>query len=184
MNARDLQRLMALNPCNEAVEWAKGYPTLDAAWAACERPDWLLWWIGATVAQEPDSLGRRWLVLLAAEFAGAVPQVGARAEAVDLAARWGAGDPHVTLEMLVAASDAASAAAWAAASDAASAAAWAARAAAWAASDAERAAAWAARAAASAAVWAASDAARAAASDAAWAAQCTAIRALFPTVPV
>ena len=151
MNARDLQRLMALNPCNEAVEWAKGYPTLDAAWAACERPDWLLWWIGATVAQEPDSLGRRWLVLLAAEFAGAVPQVGARAEAVDLAARWGAGDPHVTLEMLAAASDAASAAAsaaaWAAASDAASAAAW-------------------------------------AASDAAWAAQCTAIRALFPTVPV
>ncbi len=114
MNADDMARLTALNPCHESVEWAEGYPTLDAAWQACERPDWLLWWIGATVAQEPDSLGRRWLALLAAEFAGAVPQVGAGAEAVDLVARWGAGDPDVTREMLAAASAAASAATWAA----------------------------------------------------------------------
>lgn len=111
MNTHDRARLTALYACSEAVAWAKGYPTLDAAWAACERPDWLLWWIGRTVAREPGSLGRRWLALLAAECAGAVPQVGAGAEAVDLAARWGAGDPDVTLEMLAAASAAARAAA-------------------------------------------------------------------------
>lgn len=35
--------LLRLGACAEAVEWAAPYETLDAAWAACERPDWLLW---------------------------------------------------------------------------------------------------------------------------------------------
>lgn len=36
----DLVRLQA---CDDAVEWARGYDTMDAAWAACERGDWMLW---------------------------------------------------------------------------------------------------------------------------------------------
>ena len=35
--------LRKLGACSEAVEWAKGYPTLQAAWDACERADWMLW---------------------------------------------------------------------------------------------------------------------------------------------
>ena len=32
--------------CAEALEWALGYPTREAAWKACERSDWLFWYAG------------------------------------------------------------------------------------------------------------------------------------------
>ncbi len=35
--------LRRLDACSDAIIYAKGYDTLDSAWAACERPDWMLW---------------------------------------------------------------------------------------------------------------------------------------------
>jgi hypothetical protein len=29
--------------CADAKEWARDYPTLQAAWDACRRPDWMGW---------------------------------------------------------------------------------------------------------------------------------------------
>ena len=36
--------LTALNACPDARDWARDYPTLRAAWDACERADWLFWY--------------------------------------------------------------------------------------------------------------------------------------------
>lgn len=40
-----LARLRSLDACSEAVEWLKAsdHQTLQEAWDACERADWLLW---------------------------------------------------------------------------------------------------------------------------------------------
>ena len=35
--------LRKLGACPAAVEWARGFPTLQAAWDACGRADWMLW---------------------------------------------------------------------------------------------------------------------------------------------
>ena len=43
----DLAKLLTrLKACDEARRWAKPYATLAEAWAACTRPDWMLWLVG------------------------------------------------------------------------------------------------------------------------------------------
>ena len=44
--AKWVKALKRAGACREAVEWAGQYPTLQAAWDACERGDWMLWWVG------------------------------------------------------------------------------------------------------------------------------------------
>ena len=31
-----------------AKRWARGFRTLQAAWRACHRSDWLIWWLSET----------------------------------------------------------------------------------------------------------------------------------------
>ena len=136
--------LCRLGACPEAVEWAKPYATLQQAWDACERPDWMLWLCEQTNTHHDKS------VRLAFAFAdravrvdavAALRSAGLTAEADRLAALPVIDSPAAAGAARSAAG-AASAAAWAtsAAAGATSAAAWAARSAAGAAS----AAAWAA----------------------------------------
>ena len=61
--------LVALDACREAVEWANIHPDLAAAWAACERGDWMLWLIGKTINQEPEHDDRKRLVFAACRCA-------------------------------------------------------------------------------------------------------------------
>mgnify|MGYP001005634458 CR=1 FL=1 len=35
--------LIKLGACKPAIKWARQYPTLAEAWAACDHPDWMLW---------------------------------------------------------------------------------------------------------------------------------------------
>ena len=35
--------LIEMKACHEAVQWAQEYPTAQAAWDACRRPDWMFW---------------------------------------------------------------------------------------------------------------------------------------------
>lgn len=50
----ELQNLLkSLGACKEAVEWTKNYSSLDDAWAACPRVDWMLWLWGK-YAHIPD----------------------------------------------------------------------------------------------------------------------------------
>jgi hypothetical protein len=151
-------RLRRMGACPEAVEWAQPYATLQEAWDACERADWMLWLIGHL-----DGRYSRRLRLAACACARTALRFIPAGEdrplrAIETAERFARGE----------ATDAQLATAWAAAGAAARAAA---RAAAWkaawnAAWDAAWAAAWDA---AWATAWnAAWNAARAAARDAAW----------------
>ena len=48
MNALQ-RRLVKTGVCPEAFEFAGGFSSFKAAWRACKRPDWLLWWLGRNV---------------------------------------------------------------------------------------------------------------------------------------
>ena len=104
-------KLVQLNACCEAVQWAQGYPSLRAAWEACERGDWMLWLAGRTCRTLPQ---RKRLVLAAcacARTALRYVKVGEKRPraAIRMAERWARGDCSVSLQ------DVRSAAAYAAA---------------------------------------------------------------------
>ena len=51
-----VEYLRSLNACNDAITWAMGFPSLEAAWHVCQRSDWMIWllirtgsWDDATV---------------------------------------------------------------------------------------------------------------------------------------
>jgi hypothetical protein len=123
--------LAELRACEEAVTWAKGYGSLDAAWAACERGDWMLWLAGR-LGGPPESGQRKTLVLCACACARlALPYVPTGETrplaAIETAERWARGEATLD-EVRVArraaaayAASAAAAAADAAAADAAAA---------------------------------------------------------------
>ena len=93
-------KLVQLNACREAVEWAKGYPTLTTAWAACDRADWMLWLAGKVCRTLPQ---RKRLVLAAcacARTALRYVKVGEKRPraAIRTAERWAHGDRSVSLQ--------------------------------------------------------------------------------------
>ena len=56
------QQLVKLGACEPAVVWARDYPSLEAAWAACERGDWMMW-IAGRLSGKPGSAKRRKFLL-------------------------------------------------------------------------------------------------------------------------
>ena len=90
--------LTRLGACPEAIAWADGYGSAEAAWAACERGDWMLW-IAGRLAGEPGSDSRRPLVLAACECArlalsiyeGRRPGDARPRTAIETAERWARG---------------------------------------------------------------------------------------------
>jgi hypothetical protein len=105
--------LARLDACHDAVAWARDFDSLDAAWAACERGDWMLWLAGKT-SGEPMSEQRKRVVLAACACARlALPHVRAGEErplrAIELAERWARGEADVSRQEMRAA-DAADAA--------------------------------------------------------------------------
>ena len=111
--------LKKLNACNEAVEWAKDYPTLQQAWNNCERGDWMLWLAGKQ-SGTPETKSRKKLVLAACKCARLslkhVPKGERRPiKAIQTAEKWANGDSSITLQDVRNAADAAAYAAYAAA---------------------------------------------------------------------
>lgn len=102
--------LADLEPCDDAVEWARTYPTAQAAWDACERGDWMLWILGR-LSGEPGSDARRRLVLCAVECAALAPAAKlpsveeARQTCLRTAAAWARGTAGI--QQLRSAADAA-----------------------------------------------------------------------------
>ena len=176
---KHIEILQELDACDEAVEWAKGYESLEHAWNECKHSDWMLW-----LDRKMDLFTDKQRRLMACRFVRETPIGEGKTvwdlltdersrNAVVVSERYANGE--ATVDELSTASDAAKTASSAAASGArdASAADGAAWAAAWAAWDAWDAwAAWAAWAAA----WAAWDATSSAAKDYARAVQCDIIR--------
>jgi len=62
------EHLRSLNACSEAVEWASKYRTRSAAWKACKRGDWMLWYCSKNAGPVGDER-RKLLVLAACECA-------------------------------------------------------------------------------------------------------------------
>ena len=110
-------KLVAMNACPDAVEWARAYSSLTAAWKACERADWMLWLAGKLCCTIPQ---RQRLVLGACACARTALKYVPRGEghplvAIQTAERWARGTHGVTPEDVRAAAYAAYAAADAAA---------------------------------------------------------------------
>jgi len=135
--------LSATGACEEAVDYAEGFPTFAAAWRECPRGDWMLWILGR-MSGDPGSDARRPLVLAACEcarlalsvFEKKYPTDKRPRVAIETAERWalgGDGAPSLG-DVRTAAYTASAAAASAASYAAADAAAYAADAAAYAAS--------------------------------------------------
>jgi hypothetical protein len=184
-------KLRNLDACSDGIRWASAYPTAQAAWEACKRPDWMVWLAGQTGVSD------RVLWRAAVRFARLVEHLmedERSRKALDMQEAWL--DGHATGDEMAAARTAA----WAAARDAAEAATrYAAEAAARAAAGIATDVAWYA-AEATRAVWAAEAAAGAtrAAWDAGWTARAAAraagcvlhhqcaniVRELIPIVPL
>lgn len=48
-------RLIAMRACKDAVRFARMHRSVTAAWHACERSDWLLWYAARCVGRERDA---------------------------------------------------------------------------------------------------------------------------------
>jgi hypothetical protein len=49
-----IETLAKQHNCSDGLEWAKGYKSFKAAWAECQRGDWMLWFLDKrckTIAQ-------------------------------------------------------------------------------------------------------------------------------------
>ena len=109
------QHLTALGACEEAIEWAGAYMSLRAAWDACERADWLLWYAARR------GVDRKFIVLAACACARtALPYVQAGDDrpriAIETTEAWTRGDATLAdVHAADAYASAASAAAYAAA---------------------------------------------------------------------
>ena len=119
--------LETLGACQEAQTFASRFDSLQAAWDACERADWLLWLLGKKSGRR-GSEAHRTLVLTACQCARRalhfVPTKENRPHlAIETVERWAKSDVEITLDDVKDAAYAANAAAYAAyAADAADAA--------------------------------------------------------------
>jgi len=107
--------LIKVDACEEGQKYAGKFATLQEAWDACERGDWMLWYAGKKTG-EPCGDGRKKLVLACCEVARlALPYTeDARVLAcIETAEKWAQGKASIE-EVQKARSAAAYAAAYAA----------------------------------------------------------------------
>lgn len=45
-------KLRILDACDSAIKWASAYPTAQAAWDECGRPEWMIWLALKTVSEQ------------------------------------------------------------------------------------------------------------------------------------
>lgn len=92
------EQLTALDACRDAIKWASAFPTLQAAWDACERGDWMLWLVGRLDTSEPYSDERKPLARCCLEVAlqawEQMPKAGR--DCIELHERWCAGEALAT----------------------------------------------------------------------------------------
>lgn len=58
--------------CGAAILFAREYPTFQAAWDACPRADWMLWWLGRTLSDTQEH--REALTCIAIRIVLAIPK--------------------------------------------------------------------------------------------------------------
>ena len=95
------QLLIDLHACHDAQDWAEQYDTLQQAWDACDRGDWMLWLCGK-LAGPPESASRKKLVLATCACARlALPYVQPGElrplQSIETAETWARGEAGATL---------------------------------------------------------------------------------------
>ena len=124
MDKKVILKLKKMGACKDAIEWAKSYPTKQAAWDACERADYMLWLLGKLVKVQ-ESPQHKKLVLVVCDCASTALKYTGKYRKVALSAlrfarAWAKG--KATIEQVKTAADAAAYAASASAAAAADAA--------------------------------------------------------------
>ena len=109
-----LERIKRMKACEVAIKWAEQFDTIEEAWQACERGDWMLWLLGKT-SGKPGSNKKRKLVLASCACARlSLPYVQEEEtrplKAIETAEAWARGEEGITLEVVRTAADAAYAA--------------------------------------------------------------------------
>jgi hypothetical protein len=89
-------KLADMHACSDAIEWLEEqrFPTLQDAWDACERGDWMLWLIGRTTNHNDEAQLRK-LTLAKARCAKLVIHLmkdERSRNAVEVAERFGLGE--------------------------------------------------------------------------------------------
>ena len=117
MNSRKEKLLVFLRKNGAcSLEAVEPFETVEEAWESCNRGDWMAWLVGKLVKHlPPEHPERRKLTLAAVKTARLVehlllPADKRIAEALELAERWGNGDPKIQLDDLRSAANAATAA--------------------------------------------------------------------------
>ncbi len=77
--------LRAIGACEKARKWAEDYPSLQAAWDACENGSWMCWLIGKTIDCPPWSDGRKPLLACCLDIAETVKKLWPKEQAADIA---------------------------------------------------------------------------------------------------
>lgn len=94
-----IRQIENLSACRESIAWLReqNHPSLEAAWAACQRGDWMLWLLAETVGPAGDP-ARVPLVLAACDCVELtlplIPAEGRHAplQALDTARAWTRGE--------------------------------------------------------------------------------------------
>ena len=99
---RHTTKLEKLKACQEAVEWSRQFKSGQAAWDACERGDWLLWY-AAKMDGPPGAESRKKLVLAACKCARLSLKYAKKDEnrpyrAIEAAEAWCRNENNITLE--------------------------------------------------------------------------------------
>ena len=99
-----VKQLTDMRACEKAVEWVRDNDirTLKAAWAQCERGDWMLWYAGR-LSGPPESASRKRLVLAACECERLALKYVKTGDdrpriAIETAEKWARGEGGVTLD--------------------------------------------------------------------------------------
>jgi hypothetical protein len=99
-----VDQLKKLHACEWAIKWAESgkFQSMQEAWDACERGDWMLW-LAAKRCRKRGSKAHRHLVLAACECARQslkfVPKGDDRPfAAIETAEKWASGDESVSLD--------------------------------------------------------------------------------------
>ena len=82
------EKLQQMQACREGIEYARQFPTLQAAWDACERPDWMGWLLERSVTGENGSPVHRALVRITARCAMLAPELTGDRAQYELARQW------------------------------------------------------------------------------------------------
>jgi len=102
VNKKIIEKLIGMSACDEGVEYARSYRTMQEAWDRCERGDWMLWLLGR-LAGPPESKSRKKLVLAACACARlSLDHIPAGEQrplaAIDMAEAWARGQDGASLD--------------------------------------------------------------------------------------